>query len=318
MGSAWSLASRITPLTQPPGMALRRALTVLDEGEEWLLEPRPAAEGGALWSPGIKLGVRPGSFFHRTECFGPVLGLMRADDLDEAIALTNATPFGLTAGIQTLDDREVARWVDRVEAGNLYVNRPITGAIVGRQPFGGWKASSVGPGAKAGGPNYVLTLGRWSDSGAAAGEPAPFDLGDHDATGLRAESNVLRHVPLPRGVLLRAGDDVTDEAIATAAAMAARAGTRLLVSSPVSRERAPLPVTVETDAELADRLAGIDIDRLRVPGKVPDELRAAAHAAEVLLDDAPVVRHPRIELLHHTREQSVTRTLHPYGNIPGS
>ncbi len=161
VGSAWELTSRITPLTQVPGAALRRALTVLDEGEEWLLEPRAAAENPQLWSPGIKLGVRPGSFFHRTECFGPVLGLMRADDLDQAIDLANGQPFGLTSGIQTLDDREAARWIDRLEAGNLYVNRPITGAIVGRQPFGGWKASSVGPGAKAGGPNYVLQLARW-------------------------------------------------------------------------------------------------------------------------------------------------------------
>ncbi len=86
---------------------------------------------------------------------------MRAVDLDEAIDLANDTPFGLTSGIQSLDDREIDRWLDRIEAGNLYVNRHTTGAIVGRQPFGGWKASSVGPGAKAGGPNYVLQLARW-------------------------------------------------------------------------------------------------------------------------------------------------------------
>jgi RHH-type proline utilization regulon transcriptional repressor/proline dehydrogenase/delta 1-pyrroline-5-carboxylate dehydrogenase len=176
VGSAWEVASRITPLTQPPGAALTRALTVLDDGEEWLLEPHPAAGNAQLWSPGIKLGVRPGSFFHRTECFGPVLGLMRAQSLDEAIDLANAQPFGLTSGIETLDDREIARWVDRIEAGNLYVNRPITGAIVGRQPFGGWKASSVGPGAKAGGPNYVLQLARWHQVSPPAGddeEPLP-------------------------------------------------------------------------------------------------------------------------------------------------
>jgi RHH-type proline utilization regulon transcriptional repressor/proline dehydrogenase/delta 1-pyrroline-5-carboxylate dehydrogenase len=174
VGSAWELTSRITPLTQPPGAALRRALTILDEGEEWLLEPRPARDNPQLWSPGIKLGVRPGSFFHRTECFGPVLGLMRAEDLDQAIALANATPFGLTSGIHTLDDREIARWVDRIEAGNLYVNRPVTGAIVGRQPFGGWKASSVGPGAKAGGPNYVLQLARWHAATMRAGDSEPL------------------------------------------------------------------------------------------------------------------------------------------------
>src|SRR5439155_2917759 len=75
--------------------------------------------------------------------------------------LANDTPFGLTSGIQSLDDREIDRWLGRIEAGSLYVNRHITGAIVGRQPFGGWKASSVGLGAKAGGPNYVLQLAHW-------------------------------------------------------------------------------------------------------------------------------------------------------------
>ena len=169
-GSAWDTWSRITPLTQPPGEALRRALTTLDEGEEWLLEPRAVGEHPHLWSPGIKLGVRHGSFFHHTECFGPVLGLMRAEHLDEAIDLANGTPFGLTSGIQSLDDREIDRWLDRVEAGNLYVNRPITGAMVGRQPFGGWKASSIGPGAKVGGPNYVLQLAHWRQVREAAGE----------------------------------------------------------------------------------------------------------------------------------------------------
>lgn len=318
VGPGPDLATTVGPLIRPPEGPLARALGQLDPGETWLVEPKQlGGDESLLWSPGVKLGVQGGSWFHLTECFGPVLGVMRADDLDHAIRLQNAPAFGLTGGIQSLDDREIEHWLAHVEVGNAYVNRPITGAIVRRQPFGGWKRSSVGVGTKAGGPNYILTLGRWSDSGAAAVEPSPFDLGEHDATGLRAESNVLRHVALPHGVLLRAGDDVADDAIATAAAMAAQAGTRLLVSSPVPRDQSPLAVTVETDADLADRLGGLEIDRLRVPGKVPDELRAAALAAEVLLDDAPVVRHPRIELLHHTREQSITRTLHRYGNIPG-
>ncbi len=161
VGSAWEPTSRITPLTQVPGADLRRALTTLDEGEEWLLEPRQVGANPRLWSPGIKLGVRPGSFFHRTECFGPVLGVMRAADLDEAIDLANDTPFGLTSGLHSLDAREVTHWQERIAAGNLYVNRPITGAIVRRQPFGGWKHSVFGPGAKAGGPNYVRQLARW-------------------------------------------------------------------------------------------------------------------------------------------------------------
>lgn len=166
--TAWDPAAMITPLTQPPSAKLRRALTTLDEGEEWLLEPHPHPENPQLWSPGIKLGVQPGSFFHQTECFGPVLGVMRATSLDEAIALANAVPYGLTGGIHTLDDREITYWKERVQIGNAYINRHITGAIVQRQPFGGWKASVVGPGAKAGGPNYLLQLMRWETVGLPA------------------------------------------------------------------------------------------------------------------------------------------------------
>jgi len=239
-GSAWDTWSRITPLTQPPGEALRRALTTLDDGEEWLLEPKAVGEHPDLWSPGIKLGVRRGSFFHRTECFGPVLGLMRAEHLDEAIDLANGTPYGLTSGIESLDDREIDRWVDRVEAGTLYVNRPITGAMVGRQPFGGWKASSVGPGAKVGGPNYVLQLAHWRQVSDSRGEnttrgqlsdllerfleeaddeqakallrasAASYILAwqhhfsrEHDPMRILGERNVFRYRPC-RGVLVRA------------------------------------------------------------------------------------------------------------------
>jgi RHH-type transcriptional regulator, proline utilization regulon repressor / proline dehydrogenase / delta 1-pyrroline-5-carboxylate dehydrogenase len=169
VGSAWEISSRLTPLTQPPGSALQRALSTLDPGEEWLLEPRCLSKDPPLWSPGIKVGVLRGSFFHVTECFGPVLGLMRAESLDEALELANGTPFGLTSGLQSLDDREIKRWVEGIEAGSLYVNRAITGALVGRHPFGGWKASSVGAGAKVGGPNYVLRLAHWRCASEAAG-----------------------------------------------------------------------------------------------------------------------------------------------------
>ena len=86
---------------------------------------------------------------------------MSADSLEHAIELQNATPYGLTAGLFSLDPGELARGVDAVEAGNLYINRGTTGAIVRRQPFGGWKRSSVGAGTKAGGPNYLVGLTDW-------------------------------------------------------------------------------------------------------------------------------------------------------------
>ena len=145
----------------------------LDDGESWLVEPEPVDDEHRLWRPGIRIGVRPGSWFHRTECFGPVLGVVRVADLDEAIAVQNDVAFGLTGGIHSLDPAEIETWADRVEVGNAYVNRGTTGAIVRRQPFGGWKRSTVGPTAKAGGPNYVLTLGRWRRGRPRVGRPGP-------------------------------------------------------------------------------------------------------------------------------------------------
>ena len=116
-----------------------------------------------LVSPGVKWGVTPQSFTHCTELFGPVLGVMEAHDLHEAIELANATGFGLTSGLESLDDREQQLWQESIRAGNPYINRPTTGAIVLRQPFGGMGKSAVGPGIKAGGPNYVATLMDFED-----------------------------------------------------------------------------------------------------------------------------------------------------------
>ncbi len=154
-------ATQMGPLIEPASGKLLKALTTLDEGEQWIVQPRALDDSGALWSPGVRTGVARGSEFHLVEYFGPVLGVMNAANLTEAIGIQNAVAYGLTAGIHSLDTAEISHWLDTVEAGNLYVNRGITGAIVRRQPFGGWKRSTVGTGAKAGGPNYVLTLGTW-------------------------------------------------------------------------------------------------------------------------------------------------------------
>jgi len=156
------------PVIEPPGDKLFEGLMALGKSERWLLEPQQLDDSGRLWSPGIRDNVKPGSDFHQTEYFGPVLGIMHVGTLAEAIALHNGVDYGLTAGIHSLDPAEVSYWLERVEAGNCYVNRGITGAIVQRQPFGGWKKSSVGAGAKAGGPNYLFGLGEWKRSEAAA------------------------------------------------------------------------------------------------------------------------------------------------------
>ncbi len=158
IGPAWDRSTRVGPLIRLPSGALKRGLEQLEDGEEWAVQPRPDPDNPQLWSPGLKWGVKPGSFTHMTELFGPVLGVMRARNLDEAIDLVNQTGYGLTSGLESLDDREQSIWREHIDAGNLYINRVTTGAIVLRQPFGGFGKSSVGPGIKAGGPNYVAQL----------------------------------------------------------------------------------------------------------------------------------------------------------------
>lgn len=158
VGKPCELSTQINPLIHPANGVLLKAFTTLETGEKWLLQPKMMNKEGTLWSPGIKLGVKPGSFTHQTELFGPVLGIMCAASLEQAVEWANGTPYGLTGGLHSLDKREQEYWKRHVEVGNGYINRTLTGAIVRRQPFGGCKASSFGRGAKAGGPNYLTQL----------------------------------------------------------------------------------------------------------------------------------------------------------------
>ena len=122
---AWPFdaASQMGPVIEPPQGKLLDALTTLSPGERWLVEPRQLDSTGRLWSPGVKDGVAPGSPFHLTEYFGPVLGIMSADSLGHAIELQNATPYGLTAGLFSLDPGELAQLV-RGRRGGQPVHQP--------------------------------------------------------------------------------------------------------------------------------------------------------------------------------------------------
>jgi RHH-type proline utilization regulon transcriptional repressor/proline dehydrogenase/delta 1-pyrroline-5-carboxylate dehydrogenase len=170
VGGVWDPQTRIGPLIARPSGDLEQGLKVLEQGESWALMPEPQADNPQLYSPGIKWDVEPGSFTHHTELFGPVLGVMAFRGLSEAIHLVNQTGYGLTSGLESLDDREQSEWLAGIRAGNLYINRPTTGAIVMRQPFGGLGLSAVGPGIKAGGPNYVVPLMRIHSTGHPSGD----------------------------------------------------------------------------------------------------------------------------------------------------
>lgn len=122
------------------------------EGKPLLIR-KPGPEGHYI-GPVIFTEVDPSSRLAQEEIFGPVVVVISAKDIDDAIAIANGTPYALTGGIYSRSPANLRKAKENFRVGNLYINRKITGALVGRQPFGGFGMSGVG--SKAGGPDYLL------------------------------------------------------------------------------------------------------------------------------------------------------------------
>ena len=326
------------PIIEEPGKKLSSGLTELGAGESWLIEPKQLDDSKLLYSPGVRVGVKPLSDFHLTEYFGPVMGLIHAETLQEAIQIQNGTDYGLTAGLHSLEPNEIEYWLENVQAGNLYINRGITGAIVQRQAFGGWKKSAIGKTAKAGGPNYLVHLMKVSDSdsvaeyGSADWATAAIrsDLQEwgsffkaKDSQQIHGEINALRYVPAE--VLIRLSADlepsVKAQLLRTVHA-AQTANSRLEVSVPqgfdvaaLSALLSPAKVVSESASDLTERLKTIFVERIRTIGEVEAELSDyLSNHPQIALFGSPVVMSGRIEILNYVKEQSVSMTNHRYGN----
>ncbi len=109
---------------------------------------------GYYIAPHIFDDVSPEASIAQEEIFGPVLAILRARNLDQALQIANGTQYALTGGLFSRSPEHIARIKREFRVGNLYINRKITGALVDRQPFGGFKMSGIG--SKAGGPDYLL------------------------------------------------------------------------------------------------------------------------------------------------------------------
>ncbi len=338
------------PLVEPAEGKLAGALTELADGEQWLLKPVQLDQTGRLWSPGIRTGVKPGSHFHCTEFFGPVLGIMAAEDLDAAIEMQNATDFGLTAGLHSLDADEAAHWIDAVQAGNLYINRSITGAVVQRQPFGGWKRSSVGATAKAGGPNYLIHLGSWQptsphvkaadrslservsatlDATKSTVDAATFAYlraaaqSDQqaweeefavvkDISGLGVERNLFRYLPTP--VEIRYDTAAPSQDLLRILLAARRVGGPITVST-AQPVRGARDVVIESDEQWLGRMRLRKSGRVRLIGPERTTLAEAVNGnPDIAIYADPVTASGRIEMLPVLHEQSISITAHRFGN----
>jgi RHH-type proline utilization regulon transcriptional repressor/proline dehydrogenase/delta 1-pyrroline-5-carboxylate dehydrogenase len=312
-------ATVVGPVIRPPEGPLARALTELEPGESWLVTPKQLDHSGHMWSPGVRIGVQPGSWTHQTEWFGPVLGVMRAPDFQTAIAWQNGVQYGLTAGLHALDSAECELWLDQVAAGNVYVNRGTTGAIVNRQPFGGWKRSAVGPTAKAGGPNYVACLRSWTPP------EGPLSSADveswwrsqgavpHDLCGLTVERNLFRYRALDKPVLVRVDDRTRTEDLQTVRRISARIGMQIVISTATARGADTI---VEPVAAAVERVAAGEVARVRWLSHEPSgDLSAIGMAAGVIVDKRPLAGSVAVECPRWMHEQSVSITAHRYGNV---
>lgn len=289
VGSVWNFENKIGSLVNLPSGNLKKALVHLDENEEWLIEPAYTDnENPYMLKPSIRWGTQKGDFSHMNELFGPVLSVLCAENLDDAIDIVNATGYGLTSGIETLDAREKKIFKEKVKAGNLYINRMTTGAIVTRQPFGGMGKSAIGSGKKAGGFNYVSQFLHIGFDGSSLQDNAYHTyiqrleevlknnleykttldkviqttknfaywlneefFKEHDYTNIRGESNIVRYLNIKKMLLVIDEDDSLYEIICTIAA-AKMSGVIIHISIPQKNTSPKLDWLVEQKALLLD------------------------------------------------------------------
>lgn len=324
VGGVWNSGNIVGPMIDNNNEKLQRAFEI-EEGEKWLIAPEFVDEKKYILKPTIKYDVKPTSFTFRTELFAPLLAVTPYDTLEEAVRLVNSLDYGLTSGLQSLDEQEQKYWKNNIEAGNLYINRGITGAIVNRQPFGGMKLSAFGPGLKAGGPNYCGQLMEITDKDGSATDykasykewyEKEFSHARNIQPNIRGEQNVFRYLPLQRGMVLRLFGDETIEQIQMVQLAAKTVGTPLTISADTTNGLlAQLQGSVKKEDLAAFCTSMKRYERVRtISTAVPDEVFEAAARNDMYIAQALPVKNGRIELAHYIKEQSIANEYHRYGS----
>jgi RHH-type proline utilization regulon transcriptional repressor/proline dehydrogenase/delta 1-pyrroline-5-carboxylate dehydrogenase len=154
VGAANNPSTKVGPVIDATAQA--RIKEYIEKGKQdgTLAVQVAAPENGYFVPPTIFTNVTPEATIAQEEIFGPVLAVIKAANFNEALNIANGTDYALTGGLYSRTPEHIKRAYQEFEVGNLYINRGITGAIVARQPFGGFKLSGVG--SKAGGPDYLL------------------------------------------------------------------------------------------------------------------------------------------------------------------
>ncbi|OIP81536.1 MAG: proline dehydrogenase [Porphyromonadaceae bacterium CG2_30_38_12] len=354
-GSAWQGANYVGAMITSTNEKLLHATEHLEPGEWWLVEPNFIDSQKFMLKPCVKWGVKAYSYTFKNELFGPLLAVVCASNFEHAIALANSSEFGLTAGLQTLDESERAYWVQHIDAGNLYINRGITGAIVNRQPFGGMKRSAFGGGIKAGGPNYVSSFVSISNHPDVKKHTQGENIGAfkiysallrgrekvlfeyavtsylesyesefsqvRDINQLLGEQNLFRYLAL-KNIMLRVHkkDTLNDLLLVVAAATISK--TPLYISIDPNDSRIDILKTICPDKSVLVQNEKIFLEEMEKYERIrtcTDDLSMEIYQRAAVLGKYIATQQPliegRLELLHYLKEQSISFEYHRYGSI---
>ena len=354
-GSVWNGGNIVGPMITSNNDKLLHAIHNLEEGEWWLVKPEFVDEKKYILKPCVKWGVKPDSFTFKNELFAPLLGVVCMDDLAHGIKLVNSGEFGLTSGLQSLDESEQELWKNKIEAGNLYINRGITGAIVSRQPFGGMKRSAFGGGIKAGGPNYVSCFVNIENNKNFTDSTQKIDIGgyktyasilraddkilfengirsylynfknefsiERDIHDLVGEQNIFRYLPL-KNMLFRVyeKDELFEVLMIMVASKISKTAMTVSISAADNKLNTLRTLFDKKQIIIQNESEFIysmeKFERIRTCS--PDlALEVYKKAAELgkYIASNKALAEGRVELLHYLKEQSVTFEYHRYGSI---
>ena len=354
-GSAWEPNNIIGPMVENHNEKLLYAIENLEPGESWLVPPIFVDEKKYILKPCVKWGVRPESYTFKTELFAPLLAVVRIENLQQGIEFVNTTEYGLTSGLQTLDEAERELWRNSIEAGNLYINRGITGAIVNRQPFGGMKLSAFGGGIKAGGPNYVTCFQNIVETECIPSLPtypeffvfsnmltgmdkARFDAAvgsyrknwemefsqERDVNFITGEENIFRYLPLKSCVLrVQTSDQLCDVLMTVVASLLAKTPITISVASKDSKcfnLQQLIGKVSKLSVVVQDEITFINelhkYERIRACSpEISEAIYNKAAELGKYIATAPPLFEGRVEMLHYLKEQSIAFEYHRYGSI---
>lgn len=320
-GSPWELESKIGPMANPIDKKIKEEIH--NSKNQWLLKGK--LKNDHLISPSIILGASLEDTSVTEELFGPILTVLRAKNLKNAIDIVNQSAYGLTSGLESLNKDEIAYWKENIQAGNLYINRSTTGAIVKRQPFGGLKSSAFGPGMKAGGKNYLTQFLK------PIIDERPIDLAkvktsydywyeslfskEIDEVHVRGQHNLTRYLK-PLSVCLFADERIESIDLK----MICEACKTINIPLTILFEKEPqFEIEQSFIVKPFDRVALSPNIRYRCISKetLPISLLLQAHKLAIHFYEGRPSSSGRFELLNYLQEQSISHDYHRYGNLMG-